>query len=140
VKAWWGVAVIRPHSSRAWVAWLLCSVVGTVLIALPDPDRRLFSISDDHGPGMADLAGALVLVAGWIVLDAQIWRGRRRLLAQPRSLLLLLAFTAVVGALVLVWSVDRDAGKWWLLGVALLAGAQLVAAALATSAGAARRR
>jgi hypothetical protein len=80
-----------------------------------------------------DLAGALVLSAGWVVLDVQIWRGRRRILSMGRARLLVLGLAALVGAVVLAWSVERDAGVWWLLGVALLAGVQLdVAAGAAT--------
>jgi hypothetical protein len=123
----------RTPSSRAWVTWLFCSLAGTVLIALPDPDRRLFSISEGHGPGVTDLVGALVLTTGWAVLDVQIWLRRRRLLALPRRGLLLLVVAALGGGVVVAWSVERDAGMWWLPGVALLAGAQLVAAIVATA-------
>ena len=125
--------MIRLPSSRAWLAWLFCSLAGTVLIALPDPDRRLFSISEGHGPGVTDLVGALVVTTGWAVLDVQIWLHRRRLLVLPRRGLRLLVLAALVGAVVVAWSVERDAGMWWLLGVALLAGAQLVAAIVATA-------
>lgn len=117
--------------SRPWLIWLLCSLAGTVLIALPDPDRRLFSISQGHGPGVVDLVGALVLTAGWLVLDVQVWRRRRHILAMGRRRLLVLGLAALVGAAVLVWSVERDAGNWWLLGVAVLAGVQVVIAARA---------
>ncbi|HEX8771346.1 MAG TPA: hypothetical protein VF711_11320 [Acidimicrobiales bacterium] len=123
----------RIPLSRPWLTWLLCSLGGIFLIALPDQDRRLFSISEGHGPGVMDLAGALVLSAGWVVLDVQIWRGRRRILSMGRARLLVLGLAALVGAVVLAWSVERDAGVWWLLGVALLAGVQLdVAAGAAT--------
>lgn len=124
--------MIRTSSSRVWRAWLFLSVAGTVLITLPDPDRRLFSISDSHGPGVTDLVGALVLITGWAVLDLHIWRGRHRLLALRRRRLVLLVVTALGGAVIIAWSVERDAGIWWLLGVALLAGAQLGAAIVGT--------
>ncbi len=125
----------RMPLSRPWLTWLLCSLAGTVLIALPDPDRRLFSISENHGPGVVDLVGALVLAAGWVVLDVQIWRRRRRILTMGRGRLLMLGLAALGGAAVLGWSVERDAGAWWLLGVAVLAGVQLVVAAQATTYG-----
>ena len=82
---------------------------------------------------MTDLVGALVVTAGWVVLDVQIWRGRRRVLVRGRLPPALLVVAALVGALVVTWSVGRDAGRWWLAGAALLAGAQLAAAAVATS-------
>lgn len=118
----------RMRSRSTWV-WLLCSLTGTLLIAMPDPDRRLFSISETHGPGVADLIGAVVLTTGWLVLDRQIWLGRRRLLAMRRRRLLALVLIALAGAVIVAFSVRRDAGMWWLLGAALLAGAQVIAAA-----------
>lgn len=120
-------------SGRAWWAWLLCSLIGTLLIALPDPDRRVFSISVGHGPGVVDLVGAFVLAVGWAVLDVQIWRGRRRLLALRRPCLLALVLLGLTGAAVTAFAVLRDAGIWWLLGAAMLAVAQLVAAAVAVA-------
>ncbi len=126
------MAKSRLRPSPLWAAWLLLSLAGTVLIALPDPDRRVFSISETHGPGITDLVGALTLIAGWVVLDVLIWRGRRRLQTLGRPRLLLLGFAALVGGVMVAWSVERDAGMWWLLGVALLAGAQLLAAFVAT--------
>lgn len=131
--------MIRTSSTRLWAGWLFLSLAGTVLIALPDPDRRLFSISESHGPGVMDLVGALVLATGWAILDVHIWRGRHRLLALRRPLLLLLVVAALGGALLVGWSVERDAGLWWLLGVALLAGVQLAAAILATARSGRRR-
>lgn len=122
----------RMRSRSTWV-WLLCSLVGTLLIAMPDPDRRLFSISETHGPGVVDLIGAVVLTTGWLVLDRQIWLGRRRLLAMGRRRLLALVLMALAGAVIVAFSVQRDAGMWWLLGAALLAGAQVVAAAVVTT-------
>lgn len=114
--------------SRLWTAWLLCSLAGVVLIALPDADRRLFSISEGHGPGVTDLIGALLLTAGWIALDVRIWLGRRRLLGLCRQWLVPLVLATVVGAVVIVWSVTQDAGMWWMAGAALVAGAQVTAA------------
>lgn len=137
--------VRRVRSSRAWWAWLLCSLTGTALMALPDPDRRLFSISETHGPGVLDMIGALVLTAGWTVIYAQIWRGRRRLLAVRRSRLLALVLVALIGAFIVAFSVRRDAGMWWLPGALVLAAAQVVAAVIASdelegvSSGVARR-
>ena len=46
-----------------------------------------------------------------------------------RARLLVLGLAALGGAVILAWSVERDAGVWWLLGVAVLAGVQLGAAA-----------
>ena len=131
--------MIRTRTSRVWGTWLFLSMAGTVLIALPDSDRRLFSISESHGPGLADLVGALLLITGWAVLDVHIWHGRHRLLASRRPRPTLLVVASLGGGVLIAWSVGRDAGMWWLLGVALLAGAQLAAAILATARGGRRR-
>lgn len=114
-----------------WRAWLACSLAGVVLIALPDSDRRVFSISEAHGAALTDLVGAVVLVAGWAILDVQVWRGRRRLGAVGRSGLVLLSGAVLAGGVLVGWSVAGDAGWWWLAGAAVLAAVQLVAAALA---------
>lgn len=130
----------RRWSVRLWAGWLLCSLAGTVLIALPDPDNRLFSISEGHGPGPTDLVGALLLIAGWAALDVLIWLGRRRFLSVGNARVALLGMAAVAGAVLVAWSVEQDVGNWWLLGVGLLAGAQLVAAHAATDWDRHRRR
>jgi hypothetical protein len=58
------VASVRK---RDWVIWLLGSSVGVGLVAAPDSDERLFSISRTHGPSLVDAIGSVILVAAWMV-------------------------------------------------------------------------
>jgi hypothetical protein len=122
------VASVRK---RDWVIWLLGSSVGVGLVAAPDSDERLFSISRTHGPSLVDAIGSVILVAAWVVLLAGIWKGRHRL---PRNRLLwgsVLLVAAMAGAL-LVWSITGDRGRWWMFGGSVLLSLQLGAAVFAT--------
>lgn len=110
---------------RGWGVWALLSAVGVVLVALPDDDRRLFSLSRTHGPAALDAAGGALVLLAWALLWAGLWRRRHAL---PVRAWLLAAAGAGAGLAVLVWAVRGDHGAWWLLGVALLAGVQLAAA------------
>jgi len=108
-------------------------VVGGFVIALPDSDERLFSLSRTHGPSLLDGVGIAIVGAGWALLLLVIWR-RRSLVRQSRAFPLgVLVFVA--GAAVLAVTVSLDLGWWWLSGAALMAAPQ--AAALGLAAGAA---
>lgn len=86
----------RRQRTALWVAG---SVVGGAIVALPDSGRRLFSLSDTHGPSMLDLLGIVVLVATWLPL------------------------AGVVG---LVVTISADLGWTWVLPAGALTLAQLV--------------
>lgn len=50
-------------SARSTVKlWFLGSVAGALVVALPDNDARVFSLSQTHGPSTVDLLGMGVLV------------------------------------------------------------------------------
>jgi hypothetical protein len=55
------------------LTWAIGSVVGSVLIILPDSDARVFSFSRTHGPSTVDLIGMTVMVGAWLPLVALIW-------------------------------------------------------------------
>ncbi len=111
--------------------WAILSALGLVVIVLPDTGRRLFSLSQGHGPSLVDGMGVLLLLAGWAVLDVATWRRRRR--CSPRREVLLPTAAAGVAAVALVlWSVLGDHGAWWVVGAVLLAAIQLTAATKAT--------
>jgi hypothetical protein len=121
---------------RAVLVWLVCSVLGGVLIALPDSDQRVFSLSAAHGPSMADLVGVLVMLAGWTLFLRALWVARRHAVhtRAPAGV----PFIAGVGLGLLVASVT-DYPNWWLLGALLLTAAQLAFAYSITRAGPDRR-
>ena len=100
------------------VLGLLLLGVGTVIIALPDPDERLFSFSEEHGPAPLDAVGSLVLFAGYLLLVRVVWRGRRRL---PRGVVIAVLGVVFAGAALLVPAIAFDLGALWVLAVALMA-------------------
>lgn len=107
--------------------WFALSVIGTVVVILPDQGARVLSLSRDHGPSASDSIGVVIVLVGWLCLLIPLLRARRLI---PKPHLVVIAFCA--GLIVTAWSVLLDAGLWWILGVALAAGVQ-VAAALAVA-------
>jgi hypothetical protein len=116
---------------RSWLWWGILSALGLLTILLPDSGRRLFSLSEAHGPSLSDGMGVLLLLAGWAVLDIATWR-RRRGLSPRREVLLLVASTGIAAVALVLWSVLGDHGAWWIAGAVILAAIQLTAAMRAT--------
>jgi hypothetical protein len=110
----------------AW--WLAGSALGAGIVALPDDDDRVLSLSATHGPSAVDLVGTLVLVAAWLPVPATLWRRRDRV---PRRTWLAASALLVVGVVWLVTTIGLDAGWWWLPAVALLVAAQVLLLAAA---------
>ena len=103
-------------------------VIGSVLVALPDDDRRLFSISRDHGPSTLDGAGVALVLAGWGAIVHGVWRRRRRVLERWGTSGLGAAVGAFLAGVVLIaWSVAGDHGAWWMVGVVAAAAPQVAA-------------
>ncbi len=117
--------------TRSWVWWGVLSTLGVVVILLPDTGPRLFSLSEGHGPSLVDGVGILLLVTGWVVLDAATWR-RRGTLSFPSGIVALMAIAAIGAAALVVWSISGDHGSWWIVGAVVLAAIQIAAAVRAT--------
>ena len=114
--------------------WAICSALGAAVVALPDSGHRLFSLSRAHGPSPVDALGAIVLVAGWLVFVAALWRRRARVARRAGAAPLEAAiFAPGLGAGLLVASVGSDYAYWWVLGAALLLAGQLLVAYLASA-------
>lgn len=111
--------------------WITLSVVGGVVIALPDADERVVSFSEAHGPSLFDLAGVFLALAGWAVFLHALWRRRDRL-AMARGTVVsdILLFALGLGAGLVIASVVSGFAWWWAIGVGLLVAAQRVCAAL----------
>jgi hypothetical protein len=118
-----------PHmASWVWAVWGIANLVGGALLAVPDAGPRLFSISRTHGPSAVDAVGAAVLLAGWVTLDAAVLKRFDVLRRASKVVLIGAAATVITGLAILVPTIAFDLGWWWIVGVALLAGVQLVAA------------
>ena len=106
------------------IVWLVGSLGGAAIIALPDSDDRLFSLSRTHGPSPVDLLGMLVLLVVWIPIPAILWRRRRALHGGAATAIAVLAVAGVVG---LVVTVGFDLGRVYLVPVVVLFLVQLLA-------------
>ena len=105
---------------------------GAIIVALPDTDRRLFSLSEQHGPSPLDAGGIALLVAGSLVFVVVVVRRRMRVLRHAGVAGFAVGASLLAVGLGLVgWSVAGDHGAWWILGAALAALPQIGALALA---------
>ena len=113
---------------RRLVAATALVVAGIVVLALPDSDRRLFSLSEEHGPSAVDALGAGISILGWLVAGRELWARRRSIVERTAGATLVAgAFATGVGAGLLVASVLGDFAWWWAIGAAVLAGVQVAA-------------
>ena len=117
-----GRTVRQRSLKRRLLLWSVGSAVGMLMLALPDDDDRVFSISEAHGPSLVDLFGMAVLIGAWLPIVALLWSQRGTL---PRRERALAAGAAVLGAVVLVVTIALDLGAAWVVGVALLLTAQV---------------
>lgn len=107
----------RRAIDRRLTLWLVGSAAGVLLLALPDDDERVFSISETHGPSSVDLVGMAVVIGAWVPAAALMWSGWGVLVATERRLV---GGALAVGVVVLAVTVGLDLGAWWLAAVALL--------------------
>ncbi|HYF45668.1 MAG TPA: hypothetical protein VD926_05610 [Acidimicrobiales bacterium] len=103
-------------------AWVIANAASATLVALPDDDARLFSISDLHGPSALDAIGAVGLVALWAPVAVLSWRALRR---ERRPIRLAVVLAAAGGAAALAVTILGDLGWWWIPPALLLAGLQV---------------
>ncbi|SCF27838.1 hypothetical protein GA0074695_5090 [Micromonospora viridifaciens] len=116
----------RSSVPRRILVWLVGSALGGLLLALPDSGPRLFSFSRTHGPSLVDLLGMVIAVVAWLPVVWLIWRHRSALRDRTGRLA---AGLALVGVVLLAVTIRADLGLWWLLPVAMLVAAQLMALA-----------
>jgi len=106
---------------------LFLIAIGFVIVALPDADERLFSISRDHGPSLLDAIGLVILLIGHAGLVMEAWKHREKVFQYKHSVYFRTGLFLLGAGLVLVLvSVLNDGGHWWILGVALLVFVQAV--------------
>lgn len=120
-------AMPTPRSTRSlrrgMAVWLVLSVAGAMIVAVPDQGARIVSFSPRHGPSAIDAIGVGVLLAGWVAFLVPLWNLRADIQGRRP-----MALGAVVGVGITVWSVGTDSGRWWMLGAAILVAVQLAAA------------
>lgn len=115
----------------AW--WIGLTVVGVVIVLLPDSDDPVFTLSDSHGPGVVDLVGIAIVLVGTAVLYRHLLANREMIVAQMgRTLAIVLIVSWLVAIAAVVGAVVLDRGLWWLVGAVDATVAQ--GFALATSA------
>ena len=107
---------------RVGTWWVVGSAVGGLLVALPDDDDRVVSISATHGPSAVDLVGTLVLLAAWAPVPVTLWRCRA---AVGRRVWRLALPLAALGLVALAVTIRFDIGWWWVVPVAGLVLVQL---------------
>ncbi len=138
---WLSQDPVRARGRLQFGALVALALTGIALIALPDSDDRVLTLSPEHGPAPLDLLGSALLTAAWLGILARPLAIRQRVAARMgergRSVCL---FSAGLGAGLLVASIFSQVTWWWVIGAALLAGIQLYAVALSWRSGSERHQ
>ena len=97
-------------------------LVGFVIVALPDSDKRLFSISKGHGPSLLDSVGLILILVFYLWLIRDVWKNRSRLKEYYKSVLFKISsFLCIPGmVLILVSLLNDDYSGWWIYGTIIL--------------------
>ncbi len=135
-KGWLGETWRTPAGVATLVTAIALVALGIAVIALPDDDQRILSLSPGHGPAASDLIGSALLMIGWGVLLARPilrWRDvRSRLRRGPRQTLI---FFSGLGSGLLLASIFHQFPWWWAPGATLIAAAQLYLVRLSAARG-----
>lgn len=101
-------------------------LIGFIIVALPDSDERVFSISEDHGPSLRDVIGLILIISAYVWLGIEV-RLRKEKLEQYKSTKFYRTsqFLSGVGLGLIIASVVSDFDKWWIIGVILMASLQI---------------
>jgi hypothetical protein len=113
---------VKVRQRRRVAAWIAGNGVCVLLIAFPDTDDRLFSVSNLHGPSLVDAIGAAGLLCLWVPVMFGTWRNLRSETSGVQSAAIALA--AVLAAALAV-TILGDLGWWWLPPAVLLGALQL---------------
>ena len=105
---------------------ILLIFVGFVIVALPDSDVRLFSISKQHGPSVQDAIGLLLILLpySWLIIETWKKRDKMRIYQNAKAFKAGLFLCGLAVGLVIA-SVANDYEHWWIYGVIVLAGLQI---------------
>lgn len=96
-------------------------LTGFLVVALPDNDVRLFSLSEAHGPSWQDAVGLLLIFSAELVLFGKVWQQRSRVVhTLGVTKLVAGTFLFSLGLALVIASVINNAGSWWVLGIVLM--------------------
>lgn len=96
-------------------------IIGFVIVALPDANERLFSISQDHGPSGPDVAGLIILLIGYAGIVNEAWKNRAKIIRYKQSMYFQAGlFLLGAGFGLIIASVMNDYRYWWVFGIAIL--------------------
>ncbi|MBD0377428.1 MAG: hypothetical protein ICV51_17585 [Flavisolibacter sp.] len=106
---------------------LLIILIGFVIVALPDSDVRLFSISKEHGPSLQDAIGLVLILSSYMWLLIETWKKRQKVLKYQNSRFFKMGlFIPGLGYGLVIASVSNDFKYWWVYGVILLVVLQIL--------------
>jgi hypothetical protein len=106
--------------------YMLMVAIGFLIIALPDSDNRLFSVSENRGPSLLDAAGLTLALLPWLIMGVTaVSQWRKVVLALGGRIVTILLTAGIAGLMVVVVSV-RSGSDYWMLGAAIAFIAQLV--------------
>lgn len=105
---------------------LFVFVSGIVVVALPDNNPRLFSLSTEHGPSPLDVLGLLLIFIPYALMIGQVIKNRRQWqFLQTTKLFQVGLFLAGLGLGLIIASVIGDHLYWWVYGAIFLIMVQL---------------
>jgi uncharacterized membrane protein YidH (DUF202 family) len=100
---------------------LFIILIGFIIVALPDSDIRLFSISKEHGPSLQDVIGLILIIFSYILLVIEAWKQKEKVLKYQDSTVFKTGlFLFGVGQGLIIASVINDYKYWWIYGIILL--------------------
>jgi hypothetical protein len=100
---------------RSKIVLLIIMIAGFIILAMPDDDVRLFSISKKHGPSLLDAIGLLVMLCPYIYLATLAWKNRGRFKKyQGLNIVKIGVFIFAVGLGLVVTAVINDYPFWWI--------------------------
>lgn len=106
---------------------LLIMLVGFIIVALPDSDVRLFSISKEHGPSLQDAIRLLLILVAYVLLLIKVWRQKEKVRRyQHTGIFQIGLFVLGLGHGLIIASLLNDYTCWWVYGVILIAAIQVI--------------
>lgn len=115
------ITIDNQHFMSQIIVLLLLFLVGFVIVALPDSDIRLFSISKDHGPSLQDAIGLVLILFAYTCLVVKAWKQKDKVWKYRSSIFFTAGlFLFSLGLGILIISILNDYKFWWVCGSVLM--------------------